>query len=160
MMSQKRSSRKKRNHPLSHAREIALQGLYQIELKAQTIKDIIKFGWLNQEPEEIKKQFAVHLITQVSDNTGPLDLAIHIHSKKHRTQISSITRCVLRMAVFELQNAQIAPAIVIDEYLELVRKYDNEDAVGFVNAILDAFRMETEEVGTGEDSCLPDGEKS
>ncbi len=51
-----------------------------------------------------------------------------------------VDRNLLRMAVFEMKELHTPPAIVIDEALELARRYSEEDAVPFVNGVLDAVR--------------------
>lgn len=143
-MSPRKRHKKKKLHPLSHAREIALQGLYQIELGAQSVAETSRLQWLNAEPDADKKTYALELLEGVHTNKGTLDVALHVHSHKHRTQISNITRVILRMALFEMQRGTVPIAIIMDEYLNLAGRYDSEDAVPFVNGILETFRKEAE----------------
>lgn len=51
-----------------------------------------------------------------------------------------VDRNLLRMAVYEMKDLGTPPAVVIDEALELARRYSEEDAVPFINGVLDAVR--------------------
>ncbi len=51
-----------------------------------------------------------------------------------------VDRNVLRMAIYEMKELKTPPAVVIDEALELARRYSETDAVPFVNGVLDSVR--------------------
>jgi transcription antitermination protein NusB len=51
-----------------------------------------------------------------------------------------VDRNVLRMAIYEMRELKTPPAVVIDEALELARRYSEADAVPFVNGVLDSVR--------------------
>jgi N utilization substance protein B len=51
-----------------------------------------------------------------------------------------VDRNVLRMAIYEMRDMKTPPAVVIDEALELARRYSESDAVPFVNGVLDSVR--------------------
>jgi N utilization substance protein B len=51
-----------------------------------------------------------------------------------------VDRNILRMAIFEMKNLETPPPVVIDEALELARRYSEADAVPFVNGVLDSVR--------------------
>lgn len=51
-----------------------------------------------------------------------------------------VDRNLLRMATYEMKEVGTPPAVVIDEALELARRYSEEEAVPFVNGVLDAIR--------------------
>jgi N utilization substance protein B len=58
-----------------------------------------------------------------------------------------VDRNILRMAVCELLYEEgLAPAIVINEAIEIAKKYSSEDGATFVNGILDAVRKEIQEL--------------
>lgn len=54
-------------------------------------------------------------------------------------RISSCTRLILRLAVWELMQKKIAPNIIINEAIELTKRFAEPDAYKFVNGVLDAF---------------------
>ena len=51
-----------------------------------------------------------------------------------------VDRNILRMAIYEMKDAGTPPAVVIDEALELARRYSEEDAIPFINGVLDSIR--------------------
>jgi transcription antitermination protein NusB len=51
-----------------------------------------------------------------------------------------VDRNILRMAIYEMKDLKTPPAVVIDEALELARRYSETDAVPFVNGVLDSVR--------------------
>lgn len=126
-------------HPNSHAREVVLQALYQLEVGRHPLAGILRFGWLNAELTPEKRSFCVSYITEI-ERAGPiLEGEIASLSKKHITQISTVSRCILRMAIYELGQAELDARIIIDDALNLTRKYDGDESVPFVNGILDAY---------------------
>lgn len=67
-----------------------------------------------------------------------------------------VDRNVLRIAVFELLHGEdLAPAIVINEAIEIAKKYSSEEGATFVNGILDAVRKKIQEM-----KDLPEEEKN
>jgi N utilization substance protein B len=51
-----------------------------------------------------------------------------------------VDRNILRMAIFEMKDLGTPPAVVIDEALELARRYSEEEAIPFINGVLDSIR--------------------
>ena len=56
--------------------------------------------------------------------------------------MSVVDRNILRLAAFEMLHAQTPPPVVIDEALELARRFSSDESVGFVNGVLDALRRQ------------------
>jgi N utilization substance protein B len=56
----------------------------------------------------------------------------------------SVDRNILRLAVYEMMHSDTPAPVVIDEALELARRYSNEESVQFVNGVLDAVHRELE----------------
>ena len=131
--------RGKGKHPNSHAREVVLQALYQLEVGQHPLEDILRFGWLNADLDPEKRDFCLRHISEIHPATATLEAEIAELSKKHISQISTVSRCILRMAIYELGRADLDARIIIDDALNLTRKYDGEESVGFVNGILDEY---------------------
>ena len=56
------------------------------------------------------------------------------------TRISKLTRAILQLAIFEIQNVDDVPTnVAISEAVRIVKMYDGEDAGAFVNGILGSF---------------------
>lgn len=70
-----------------------------------------------------------------------LDQLIARHAEHWRLErMPRVDRAILRMAVFEMRNVGTPPPVVIDEALELARRYTGEEAIPFLNGVLDAIR--------------------
>ena len=54
----------------------------------------------------------------------------------------AVDRNILRIAVYEMLRTDTPPAVVIDEALELARKFSGEESVHFINGVLDAVKRE------------------
>ena len=140
----KNTGRGKKKHKNSHAREVTLQGLYQMEIANQPLESILKLGWLNEFPGASEQAFITGLIEGVADHMDVLDDVIDSFSDKDSTQISTIVRSILRIGIFEIMRGELEVGIVIDDLLDLTRKYDGNESVPFVNGILDGFKNEKE----------------
>lgn len=132
----------RKKHRNSHAREVAMQALYQMEVVQAPLDDVLLFGWLNQPLDTATKEFCVNLVRGVAENAPALDDVIISVSNKDMTQISMVIRSVIRIGMFELMRGELDPNIVMDDLLNLARKYDGEESVAFVNGILDRFEKE------------------
>ena len=135
----------KGRHKNSHAREVALQGLYQAEIGSTPVAEILRFKWLNESLEPEEKTLASELISGVLDHAAALDQVLSAFSNIDFTQISSIVRCIIKMGIYEMRVTGRDPAIVMDDLLNLARRYDGEQAVPFVNGVLDRCRKEMQE---------------
>lgn len=65
------------------------------------------------------------------------------------SRISRLTRCVMQLAIYEIQNVSDVPTgVAISEAVRLAKKYDGDDTGAFVNGILGSYArsLETEEV--------------
>ncbi len=65
------------------------------------------------------------------------------------SRISRLTRCVMQLAIYEIQNVEDVPTgVAISEAVRLAKKYDGDDTGAFVNGILGSYArsLETEEV--------------
>lgn len=60
-----------------------------------------------------------------------------------------VDRSLLRLSIYELTNTDTAPAIVIDEAIELAKEFSTANSPAFVNGVLDAVRKEVEALKQG-----------
>ena len=133
-----------KKHAHSHAREVALQALYQFDLGAHSAEDVVRLRWLSEPPEAL--DYCRSLILAVVADWEGLNARIRLCSDKDYTQISTVVRCILRMAMHELDASGIPPAVLIDDYVNLARRYEGEEVTAFVHAIVDRHRREHDEV--------------
>ena len=135
------------------ARECALQMLFQIDLTGTTPPDVFVTFWSGQEAGEDVRSFAERLVLGVTHELRALDRAITVSATNWRIErMAVVDRNVLRMAVYELlHDAPTPPAVVIDEAIEVAKKFGSEDSGAFINGILDDVRRRVErgELRTG-----------
>jgi N utilization substance protein B len=129
------------------ARESALQILYQWEVGKVDIdraaRTLFSAQWPDETPpSEELRQLAETLARQTVERLAPVDALIAETSAHWRPErMAVIDRLILRMALAEMTGTSEVPhAVVINEALELAREFSTEDAVKFINGILDAIR--------------------
>ena len=130
----------KQTHPNSQARDWAVQFLYQCETEKlfhfspghfQTFAGNFK---LEQSMVEVIRKYVEGVFNNLSD----LNEIIEKHSKNWTmARMPTTDRCVLRVATFELTKSSAPRKVVINEAIELAKKYGTADSGSFVNAVLD-----------------------
>jgi N utilization substance protein B len=130
--------------PRHHAREAALQALYLWEVGRTDPASAIDTYFTEHMPDapDAVREFARTLVLGTTGDVAALDEMIHAHSQHWRLErLAVIDRLILRIAVWELRHApDTPPAVVMNEALELARTFSTDDAVRFVNGVLDAIR--------------------
>jgi N utilization substance protein B len=127
-------------------RELALKLLYREELTGVADLSI-------PDMEEMKTravEFALMLADGVRDNISDIDESI-IRTSEHWDirRMGIVDRTILRIGVFELLNRpDTSVAVVINEAVELARRYSSEDCGRFVNGILDRIASEHGRAGS------------
>ena len=146
-MSKSRGHKKSgvQKHPFSHAREVALQALYQVEIVDKPMAEALRFGWLNEAMQEDRRAYCQALIEEVMRKFPALNERISKHASKDIRSISSINRSILRIGIVELDRGETDAGIIIDDLLNLTRKYDGEESVPFINGVLGAQIKKQEE---------------
>ena len=121
------------------ARERALQALYQIDVAAEGIDDALSRFWRSFEPVEREvMELAEALVRGVAAGRRPVDDAIELVSTNWRLdRMAKVDRNVLRLAVYELLETDVPVKVVINEAIELGKKYGSESSGAFVNGVLD-----------------------
>jgi transcription antitermination protein NusB len=123
----------------TRARERALQALYQIDVAAAGIDDALQSFWKSFEPTEREVQeLAEQLVRGVAKDRRRVDDLIEGVSTNWRLdRMAKVDRNVLRMATWELVEGDAPVKVVINEAIELGKKYGSESTGAFVNGVLD-----------------------
>jgi N utilization substance protein B len=130
------------------AREAALQMLYQCDVGRAGAYESIKSYWATRDDERTLtgdlREFADGVVRGTLDRREEIDRLIAAHAQNWRIErMTVIDRIVLRMAVYEMLAQPDTPSkVIINEAIELARSYSGDEAVGFVNGVLDAVRKE------------------
>ncbi|RLE30601.1 MAG: transcription antitermination factor NusB [Acidobacteria bacterium] len=130
-----------------HARELALQLLYQHELTQASLEDMkVHFeGW--RGASESEKAFADELVVGTLDHREEIDQQLEQQTAHWRfDRLAAVDRNILRLALYELMHNRDTPAaVVIDEAIEVAKKFGAEESPKFVNGVLDGFVKRTQE---------------
>ena len=133
--------------PRHRAREAALQILYQWEIGRGDVDRAADTFFSRQWPDadaptDELRDFASTLAHDTVDRLGAIDPLIADTTERWRPErMGVLDRLILRMAICELQRDRgTPPAVVINEALELARTFSTEEAVKFINGMLDAIR--------------------
>ena len=128
------------------AREFALQMLFQWEIGRQAPARVEAGFWKNARAEKTTRAFANQLFEGAVAESAAVDELITRHSTNWRLdRMAAIDRAVLRLAVAELRSGSSPPKVVINEALELAKKFSSEEAAPFINGILDAIYKSDQE---------------
>ncbi len=124
------------------ARECALQILYQLEFDRSEVEGKIAQFWREKRATEEIRQYSRWLVEGVLSRLDEIDALVQATSEHWRiSRMTLVDRNILRLAAFELLAAEsLAPAIIINEAIEIAKKYSGPEAAIFVNGILDALR--------------------
>lgn len=126
------------------SRELALQILFQIEFAPQ-IQYAEFLEVFEQSFDQDVIDYADLLITGVKNNKDQIDLLIQKSSQHWKIErMAIVDRNILRMAIFEMtiMKDPLKPNIVINEAVELAKKYGSTDSSSFVNGLLDQVAKE------------------
>ncbi len=118
-----------------------MQMLYQWELGGNTPEQVGATFFDERKAASDVESFARELFRGAVSNIGRLDELIREHSANWRLErMAAVDRSVLRVAVYELLHCpETPPHAVINEALEVARRFSGEGSVEFVNGILDTI---------------------
>ena len=127
------------------SRELAMQMLFQGDLGKQNAEQVEKTFWLASEESDVEiRGFAEDLYRVATVRAEEIDALIVSHLVNWRLErMPGVDRNVLRLAAAEMLGFKGTPfPIVINEALEIARRYSAPESVGFLNGVLDAMAKE------------------
>jgi transcription antitermination protein NusB len=144
---ERRKDERPRRESRHQAREAAVQMLYQWEIGRQSMLEVMQTYWTGglseDEPlSEPLRQFAAVLTNGVAATVEQIDPMIAQAAENWRIErMAVMDRIILRLAVYEFLHQPETPArVIINEALELARTFSTDEAVPFINGILDGIR--------------------
>jgi transcription antitermination protein NusB len=127
------------------SRELAMQMLFQADVGKQNPDEVRKSFWqAREEVEDDTRGFSEDLFRVAKAREEEIDAIIERHSENWKlSRMAAVDRNVLRMAIAELLGFPGTPApIVINEALEIARRYSAPESINFLNGVLDAIARE------------------
>jgi N utilization substance protein B len=127
------------------SRRRALQMLYECDLRRLGPEDAMRdyYGTLYSEenPERPGPDgFVEQLVLGTHSILDSIDQLLGRYSEHWKVErMPMVDRNILRMAVYEMMHTPTPPAVVIDEAIELARKFSGDESARFINGVLDAL---------------------
>jgi N utilization substance protein B len=127
----------------SRCREWALQFLYESEFAGPDRPEALERFWHHFQAEGKPPAYLRDLVEGVASHLEELDAFIVRYSEHWRLErMTVVDRNLLRLAIYELAyQPHIPPKVVINEAVEMAKRFGSEASGGFINGILDQVRM-------------------
>lgn len=142
------------------AREIAMHLVYELEFHDELPEELLEAVFNDQyyprlaeetslyqeKPNAKQMQYIETCVRGVYVKKQEIDAVIEKYASGWKVgRISKVTLAVLRLAIFEICYVEDAPTgAVINEAVEIARRYEEEDKVSFINGILGSFARDRE----------------
>lgn len=131
------------------ARESALQILFQLEFDDSPLDQVLHQYWEERASQAEERQHCDDLVTGIVKHLSRIDAVVQSVSTNWRVErMVLVDRNILRMAAYEMfWGEKLAPGIVINEALEIAKKFSGERSATFINGILDAMVRKAGAIG-------------
>ncbi len=131
-----------------NARELALQALFQVSF-SDNKKEAPSSFWTENKAQPVVRAYTEMLVAGVLQHLAEIDAIIEKYTENWSPERMALTdRNILRSSVFELLYKSIPPKVIINEAVDIAKKYGNEDSGAFVNGILDHIHHDYLPTGT------------
>ncbi len=123
------------------SRELALQMLFQSDMARQDQEQVEKTFWEEREDlDDNVKGFAQDLFRVAMEKREDIDKLIEKHTQHWRMdRMATVDRNILRAGVAEFLGFPKTPRpVIINEALEIARRFSTPESVQFINGVLDS----------------------
>jgi len=118
-----------------------MQMLFQWDMSEQEPAKLEAKFWRAAKAADSTRVFANRLFEGAVKETPAIDELIVKQAENWRLErLAVIDRAILRLAIYELRTTDTPPKVILNEAVELAKKFSSEEAGSFVNGILDAVR--------------------
>jgi N utilization substance protein B len=124
------------------SRELTMQMLFQGDLGKQTPDEVRALFWRSRDDVDAETRgFAEDIFRVATTRQSEVDALIESHAQNWRLErMAAVDRNLLRAAVAEMVAYPNTPAaIIINESLEIARRYAAPESIHFLNGVLDAI---------------------
>ena len=127
----------------TRSRELALQALYQYDLRGEEMLDRVKSFLYGEEPDQSTVEYVLDVIRGTAEHLDEIDHLIRdVAQNWNIERMAVIDRNVLRMATYEIiHRKDIPPKVSINEAIELGKRYSTQNSGGFINGVLDKIKV-------------------
>ena len=120
----------------TRARELAMQGLYQLDVQGSVVLEQLNNFLVENEPDDTIRKLASSWCRGTWENLEACDELIVGSTIKWRlSRLSLVDKSILRLAVYQLKFCEdIPPKVVINEAIELAKKFSTDQATSFIRS--------------------------
>jgi len=116
-----------------------MQMLFQWDMSEQEPARLEAKFWRAAKATESTRAFANRLFEGAAKDTTAIDELIVRQAENWRLErLAVIDRAILRLAIYELRTTDTPPKVILNEAVQLAKKFSSEEAGSFVNGILNA----------------------
>jgi len=121
------------------SREIALQGLYQLAMKSNTIDNILNYKWIDGKLPPDSLKYSSELILGIEhEKENIIKLINEVTTELNIFRLGKIDLIIILIGSYEIKNdLATQPAVFIDECIELAKKFSEENSYKLINVILE-----------------------
>ncbi len=131
------------NNARSRARRLAMQGLYEWQVSGNDPRDVLVHLHETQDLANIDREYLSELMLKVPDHIADLDTCITPLLSRPLDEVDPVELAILRLAAYELSlRLDIPYRVVINEAIELAKKFGAEDGHKFINGVLDKLAVQ------------------
>ena len=130
----------------TRARELTMQALYQLDVQGEDAFEFLTPFFRESDPDDYVRNLASEWSKGAWENLQQCDRLISDSTIKWQfTRLSPVDKSILRLSVYQLKFCtDIPPKVVINEAIELAKKYSTDKSPAFVNGVLDAVMKKIE----------------
>ncbi len=124
----------------TRARELAMQGLYQLNVQGPDLLEHLGEFFIENDSDDFVRKLAFDWTKGTWEKLPQCDeLIVASTIKWDFSRLSPVDKSILRLAVYQLKFcSNIPPRVVINEAIELAKKFSTAQSSAFVNGVLDA----------------------
>ena len=138
-------------HRRSRARRLAMQALYSWLLAGEAVEDIYQYYSEDRDYDRTDAAYFKELLLEITSDSESLNILLAKYADRDLDQLTPVEHAILWVGLFELRDhLEVPHAVVINEAVELSKKFGAENGHRYVNAVLDKAAMDLRTAVTGE----------
>lgn len=143
----------------TRARELTMQALYQLDVQGPDLMRYLGEFFVENEPDDSIRRLAMEWTKDTWQELKRSDELISAASLKWSlSRLSPVDKSILRMSVYHLTCCgDIPPKVVINEAVELAKKFSTAQSPAFVNGVLDAVMRKLKEKDEADGEKMSEG---
>jgi transcription antitermination factor NusB len=125
----------------TRAREMSLQAIYQLDVRGNEAFETCYDFFAEESSDDYIRQLAADWTKGTWENLPQCDAIINASTLKWEfTRLACVDRSILRLSVYQFKFCpDIPPKVVINEAVELAKKFGSDKSPHFINGVLDAI---------------------